>query len=283
MADAYEQLKSGAFLYNPWMQLAMGIAGGNSGVNKTEALANAMSGGLNAAQRAQQNRYQVAEEQRRQGEYDRQLQEDEQFREFATSMASQNPNDPFWKAAVINPKWGLEYYKAKNNADYQQGSLDVDRMRAALYARSLAQYGGGGSGVGSRSVGWVPDTDMSDTQFKTIDGLLSHRYGESWDSLGGKQKRAFAAIAINEIRRGAKQGQSVGDVALPPLPPREERWYETLWNKGVELVTPKMTKKDISVRDAATNNDVVTDSNGRKWKYKGSGDPTKKENFIEVK
>ena len=47
--DEYESMK----IFNPYVQMALGMLAGNSGVNKNQAFANAMGGGLNAAQAGQ--------------------------------------------------------------------------------------------------------------------------------------------------------------------------------------------------------------------------------------
>lgn len=121
----YDRLKNA--VYNPWFQMGMGMLGGNSGATRAEARANAFSGGLRGAQGAQQYRYQEAENarqeaeaKRKQAEFDNAMESEKAFKKFATSMLEKNPGSVFWESSVINPKWGMEYFKAQSEDQYRK-------------------------------------------------------------------------------------------------------------------------------------------------------------------
>lgn len=132
----YDRLKNA--VYNPWFQLGMGMIGGNTGATRAEARANAFSGGLRAAQGAQQYRYQEAENARAQAKADREQKEFENalaseaaFKKFATSMLEKNPGSVFWESSVINPKWGMEYFKAQSEDEYRKMQAAASQTQAA--------------------------------------------------------------------------------------------------------------------------------------------------------
>ena len=95
--DDYEQMK----IFNPYVQMALGILAGNSGVNKSQAFSNAMQGGLGAVTQAQDlQRKQVMD--RRQGkldqmkldEYDRMRVGVQQTRDWAKKQYEADPKGP---------------------------------------------------------------------------------------------------------------------------------------------------------------------------------------------
>jgi hypothetical protein len=105
--DEYESMK----IFNPYVQMALGILAGNSGVNKNDAFANSMRGGLgavNAAQRTgayeQQVRAQTRGARREEEEYNLMKQRSQYMMDFAKRKLEDPNLDPdqrmMWEMAA---------------------------------------------------------------------------------------------------------------------------------------------------------------------------------------
>jgi hypothetical protein len=99
--DEYESMK----IFNPYVQMALGMLAGNSGATKSQAFANAMGGGLNAVQTAQTNQQRQSAASReaemhklKLDEYARMQASVKNARAFAAKMAEKGgPMADYWK------------------------------------------------------------------------------------------------------------------------------------------------------------------------------------------
>lgn len=275
MADDYSKMA----MYNPYIQMALGILAGNTGRSKSEAFANAMGGGLSAAQSAQQMARQqqmdvLAQKkaQREQEAYDQALAEQQAVQQWAQDMMKKDPaNAEYYGLMMQNPSFGVQWFKTRKDAEN-------DAARTAAY---LAKGGGGGSGG---AFNWTP-RDMSEGDFKNIDAQMSLQHGDAWDELDAQQKRAIAMQAYQQSFYDAKRGVAPGSpspITLPePRPGEFEKTIKKLGDKTIDLWN--YFRGTATEPSAPAGGDVVTDSSGRKWKYKGSGDRNDQKNYREVK
>ena len=120
--DEYESMK----IFNPYVQMALGMLAGNSGVNKNQAFANAMGGGLNAAQAGQVN-------QQRQSAYKRDAEMHKlKLDEYARMQASVKNARAF--AAKMAQKGGplADYWKGWSETDDPAPIMKMGALQAEM-------------------------------------------------------------------------------------------------------------------------------------------------------
>lgn len=273
--DDYTQMK----LYNPYLQMAMGIMAGNSGRSKSEAFANAMGGGLSAAQNAQkmameQGTQDIAKQRaaREQQAWEQQQAEQQAVQQWAAGMMQKDPaNASYYELMVQNPAFGVQWFKTAKEAEN-------DAARTAAY-RALGGARGGGSGAKPNPWSYK---DMSDSDYANIDAEMSVQHGDAWDKLDPQQKRATAmqiyAQRMYDADRGLPPGPSGVTLPDPRLGP-----IDRLMKKGGDLWDTFLGTAAEGGAQQRGADDFVTDSQGRKWKYKGSGDRNDQKNYREVK
>ena len=216
-------------LFNPYLQMALGILSGNTGRTKSEAFANAMGGGLSATQQASEimNRQALTEMNRQRAAREQSAYEAEQAQEAAVSqwamdMMQKDPaNAEYYKLMMSNPKFGLTWFKTAMDAQN-------DRARTDAYIKAASMRGGGGG-----AFNWTP-RDMSESDYKNIDAQMSTAYGEQWDNLDAQQKRAIAMDVYQQMFYDAKRGMAPGSsgVGIQLPEPRPSGWEKTFKKMG---------------------------------------------------
>jgi len=226
--DDYTQMK----IFNPYLQMALGIMAGNSGRSKSEAFSNAMGGGLSAVQNAQQMQREQANQAllaqraaREQQAFNDEQQQEAAVQQWAMEMMQKDPaNAEYYKLMMSNPKFGLTYFKTAMDAQN-------DRARTDAYIKAASMRGAGGGGSGGFN--WTP-RDMSESDYKNIDAQMSTSYGEQWDNLDAQQKRAIAMDVYQQMFYDAKRGMAPGSsgVGIQLPEPRPSGWEKTFKKMG---------------------------------------------------
>ena len=138
--DDYSQMT----IFNPYIQMALGIMAGNSGMNKSQAFSNAMGGGLtalNAAQRSaaydQQVKAQASRVRREDAQYEMMQNRARMQQEYFQKMLG-NPNLSSEErklaelGAMGNVDTGLDLFKTSMQGKYNEDRLELQEKIAEL-------------------------------------------------------------------------------------------------------------------------------------------------------
>ena len=271
------------FFYNPWINLGLGILGGNPGESQSDAFANAMRGGQTSLKSVQEDRLlrkkQKEEEalnQIKKDEYERLKRANELIRAQAGSMANRGgPEADFWRAVEQDPKTGTDIYDTLAKMRYYQGILGT-----------YGKGGGGGSGSDLFKLGY---NKLTNPQLEQLKAEAATKLGEDWYNLPPEEQTSIAMELGQRTYQGAAQGIPY-DVARDKFfnqltSGREDKPMDKLfgliplpWTGGPSY------RKAITPPDAApVPAGVITDSAGVQWRYKGTGDPKDKANYTRVK
>jgi hypothetical protein len=288
--EPYDDEYTKMALFNPYVQMALGIMSGNSGINKTEAFSNAMKGGLGAVQTGQEMQRRQGEEKRnammtqmKMREYERMRNSSKQIQSWAAAELERNPNSPMAStlrgiAGAEDPEVALKFGELMNRDQYNQLMLyhymnpttsgraptslelwmrDPEKFQEFKEAEAAAQNSAVGTPVP------IPASDKLyyDKLLKS-DPRLKDQRGIFWDTGTYNQMQEFLPQEAHDIHR-----KSRGKIT-------KREAYDQAMQNYLDAAKPEETNTI-----QAPVQDVVTDSSGRKWRYKGSGDKTKQENY----
>ena len=286
--DDYEQMK----IFNPYVQMALGILAGNSGVNKSQAFANAMQGGLGAITQAQDlQRKQVMD--RRQGkldqmkldEYDRMRVGVQQTRDWAKKQYEADPKGPmasFYKgiADSEDPDVAMKMAELTNRAKYNEaimnrgsqdnlsGVAETWNFRRNLPQDEQAKFDEWVTGANA-SKRAPPRTSMTLTE--------ANEQAKAAAVSTGIDSRYWKEEDITKIRAAGREAQKNGE---DPLVAMEETarglasTYEkgTLWGynkkEGIQSPMKETTVKTQEEYDALPSGSFYIDPNGQRRQKK---------------
>lgn len=136
--DDYSQMA----IFNPYIQMALGIMAGNSGMNKSQAFSNAMGGGLtalNAAQRSaaydQQVKAQASRVRREDAQYEMMQNRARMQQEYFQKMLSNPDLSPEERklaelGAMGNVDTGMDLFKTSMQGKYNEERMQLQRELA---------------------------------------------------------------------------------------------------------------------------------------------------------
>jgi hypothetical protein len=286
--DDYESMK----IFNPYVQMALGILAGNSGVNKSQAFANAMGGGLNAAQAAQVNQQRQSAASRdaemhklKLDEYARMQASVKNARAFAAKMAEKGgPLADYWKGVSETDDPTTVMGMGRLSAQMEQNAIMRDRMN-----QPDTNGGIGFSNLPAdlkdfmvrKQLGEIPP-DMTIGDFRTqrqketekaaTPVNMPKEFGDRVKKYLGEDPD-YEAFRQNIMKFRWSDSKEY-DKAEREIGPRAWTIYRN--NPGMdELDAFKQAANELLGIDSNTmsmDKDVVIDSKGQKWKYNGSGD-----------
>ena len=260
-------------LFNPYVQLALGIMSGNSGMSKSEAFSNAMKGGLGAVQTGQEMQRRQLEEKRqamldqmKMREYERMRAATGQTKAWAKSILDSNPNHPMADilsgiATSDDPEAALKLGQLMNSMQHNQmlGNY-YSNLTSAEYLRDRAA---------ASAAGKQPRPNVSKNITKAFEGaaldVMKNLPGDTWgwtnegDYKLAQEKKKQILQDSWSIYSNSDEEITVDEAVMQAL------------QRQKKVIQPEAT--------TTTPTDIVTDSSGRKWRYKGSGDKTKQENY----
>jgi hypothetical protein len=277
------------FFYNPWINLGLGILGGNTGDSRSDAFANAMRGGQGALKSVQEDRMlrrkQKEEEELnklKKDEYERLKRANEMMRSHAGIMAGRGGSEAdFWKAVEQDPKLATDVYDTLLKGRYYEGVL--------------SNYGRGGSGGGSGSnLAKLGYGKFTGPQMDQLKAEAASKLGEDWGKLSPEEQTSIAMELGQRAVQGAAIGapyENVRDAYFNELAQgRAMKGPEPLFRTRFGDVPNPFASETPTYRKALTPGgpagpveNIVIDKQGVRWRYNGSGDVKDKANYTRVK
>jgi hypothetical protein len=287
--DEYESMK----IFNPYVQMALGMLAGNSGVNKSQAFANAVGGGLGAVQTAQTNQQRQAADKRDAAMHKLKLDEYERMK---TAVANARTF-----AAKMAKKGGpmADFYDAAANTDDPSTIMKIGALQAEMEGiQERRRYN---DVLMYHYQNPKSDTNLTDTELFMKDPELfkKKKQIESDASKEGKLDPALSAPPETFVKAGKEWlGNLPGYNWIKP----NEGDYKIGSEKKQSIIMEawnimKRSGDRVSFEDAMTQalsiyktpkeeaeqpNGIVTDSKGQEWKYNGSGDKKDIKNYTRV-